>query len=71
VLLFEKAIAVSQQQEARLFELRATARLASVLAAQGRAQEAETRLRVIIDKINTKHQAVDLASARSILNALQ
>ena len=35
VHLFEKAIIVSQQQEARLFELRATTQLASVLARQG------------------------------------
>jgi tetratricopeptide (TPR) repeat protein len=67
----EKAIAVSQQQEARLFELRSTTRLASVLARQGRAQDGEARLRAIIDAFHTKHKIVDLAAARKVLDALR
>ena len=70
VRLFEKAIAISQRQEARLFELRATTQLASVLARQGRAQEGETRLRAIIDAFDTKHEIVDLAAARKVLDTL-
>ena len=68
--LFEKAIAISQQQEARLFELRATTQLASVLARQGRAQAGETRLHAIIDTFDTKHEIVDLAAARKVLDTL-
>ena len=69
--LFEKAIAISQRQEARLFELRATTQLASVLARQGRAQAGETRLHAIIDAFDTKHEIVDLAAARKVLDTLQ
>jgi tetratricopeptide (TPR) repeat protein len=68
--LFEKAIAISQRQEARLFELRATTQLASALARQGRAQAGETRLHAIIDAFDTKHEIVDLAAARKVLDTL-
>jgi hypothetical protein len=70
VRLFEKAIAISQRQEARLFELRATTQLASALARQGRAQAGETRLHAIIDAFDTKHEIVDLAAARKVLDTL-
>lgn len=71
VRLFEKAIGISQQQEARLFELRATTQLASALVRQGRAQEGEPRLRAIIDAFDTKHEIVDLAAARKVLDTLR
>jgi tetratricopeptide (TPR) repeat protein len=71
VCLFEKSIAVSRRQEARLFELRATAQLASVLARQGRAQEGEARLQAIINAFHTKHEIVDLAAARKVLDMLR
>jgi predicted ATPase len=70
VRLFEKAIAISQRQEARLFELRAITQLASVLAGKGYVQKGETRLRAIIDAFNTKHEIVDLAAARKVLDTL-
>jgi tetratricopeptide (TPR) repeat protein len=70
VRLFEKAIAISQRQEARLFELCATTQLATVLARQGRPQEGQTRLRAIIDAFDTKHEIVDLAAARKVLDTL-
>jgi tetratricopeptide (TPR) repeat protein len=70
VRLFEKAISISQRQEARLFELRATTQLASVLERQERAQEGQARLRAIIDAFHTKHEIVDLAAARSVLDTL-
>jgi class 3 adenylate cyclase/tetratricopeptide (TPR) repeat protein/ABC-type transport system involved in cytochrome c biogenesis ATPase subunit len=66
----EKAIAISQRQEARLFELRATTQLASVLARQRRVQEGETRLRAMIDAFEDKHEIVDLAVARRVLITL-
>ena len=64
VRLFEKAIAISQRQEARLFELRATTQLASVLARQGRAQAGEARLRA-----SSTHSAPSTKS--SILRLLE
>jgi class 3 adenylate cyclase/tetratricopeptide (TPR) repeat protein/ABC-type transport system involved in cytochrome c biogenesis ATPase subunit len=70
VRLFEKAIAISRRQEARLFELRATAQLASVLARQECAQVGEPRLRAIIDAFDTKHEIVDLVAARKVLDTL-
>jgi hypothetical protein len=70
VRLFEKAIAISQRQEARLFELRATTKLASVLARQGCAQVVEPRLRAIIDAFDTNYEIVDLAAARNVLDTL-
>jgi ATP/maltotriose-dependent transcriptional regulator MalT len=71
VRLFEKAIAISQRQEALLFELRATSQLASVLADQGDVQEGERRLRAIIDAFDTKHPIVDLVAARKVLHTLR
>jgi tetratricopeptide (TPR) repeat protein len=69
--LFEKAIGISQRQEARLFELRTTTQLTSVLAGQGHVQEGETRLHAIIDAFDTKHEIVDLAAARKMLDTLR
>jgi ATP/maltotriose-dependent transcriptional regulator MalT len=71
VRLFEESIAVSQRQQARLFELRATTQLGSVLARQGRARQGEARLRAIIDAFDTKHEIVDLAAARKVLETLR
>ena len=68
--LFEEAIAISQRQGARLFELRATTQLTPGLARQERAQEGERRLRAIIDAFDTKHEIVDLAAARKVLDTL-
>jgi tetratricopeptide (TPR) repeat protein len=70
VRLFEKAIAVSQRQEARLFELRATTQLASVFARQGRVKEGKARLRAIIHAFDTRYEIVDLAAARKVLDML-
>ena len=71
VRLFEKAIAICQRQEARLLELRATTQLGSVLARQGRARQGEARLRAIIDAFDTKHEIVDLAATRKVLETLR
>jgi tetratricopeptide (TPR) repeat protein len=71
VRLFEKAIGISHRQEGRLSELRTTTQLASALARQARAQEGEARLRAIIDAFDTKHEIVDLAAARKVLDALR
>jgi len=71
VRLFEESIAISQRQESRLFELRATTPLASVLARQGRAQQGAAHLHAIIDAFDTKYEIVDLASARKVLDTLR
>ena len=68
--LLEEAIAISQKQEARLFELRATTQLALVFAKQGRTYEGNARLRAIIDAFDTKHKIVDLVVARTALNTI-
>jgi len=71
VRLFEKATAIAQQQEALLFELRATTQLASVFARQRRAQEGEARLHAIIDAFDTRYEIADLAAARKVLDTLR
>ncbi|CAN7707041.1 AAA family ATPase [Mesorhizobium sp. LjNodule214] len=68
--LFETAIATARRQQARLFELRATTQLASVLARQGRVHEAATRLQALVDTFNTRYPIVDLISAQRALDAL-
>jgi class 3 adenylate cyclase/tetratricopeptide (TPR) repeat protein len=70
VRLLERSIAISQRQEARLFELRATTQLASALARQGRAELGQTRLRAIIDAFDTRYEIVDLATAKKVLGKL-
>ncbi|WP_348631589.1 hypothetical protein [Mesorhizobium sp. M1C.F.Ca.ET.187.01.1.1] len=68
--LFETAIATARRQQARLFELRATTHLAPVLARQGRVNDAETRLRSVIDAIETRYPVVDLIAAQRALDLL-
>ncbi|AZO05609.1 adenylate/guanylate cyclase domain-containing protein [Mesorhizobium sp. M2A.F.Ca.ET.043.02.1.1] len=69
--LFEKAIATSKRQNARLFELRAITQLAPVLARQGRVHDAEVRLRSIVDSLETKYPVVDLIAAKRALDTLR
>lgn len=68
--LFETAIATARRQQARLFELRATTQLAPVLARQGRVDDAETRLRSVIDAFETRYPVVDLIAAQRALGLL-
>ena len=68
--LFETAIATSKRQEARLFELRAISQLAPVLARQGRVNDAEMRLRSVIDTFETRYPVVDLVAAQRALDLL-
>ncbi|BCG96918.1 adenylate/guanylate cyclase domain-containing protein [Mesorhizobium sp. 131-2-1] len=68
--LFETAIATSKRQKARLFQLRATTQLAPVLARQGRVNDAETRLRSVIDTFETRYPVVDLIAAQRALDLL-
>jgi hypothetical protein len=68
---FEEAVAISQQQEARLSEPRATTQLAAALAREGRFQEGDARLSAIITAFDTNHAIYDLAAARKSLAALR
>jgi tetratricopeptide (TPR) repeat protein len=68
---FEEAVAISQQREARLSELRATTQLAAALAREGRFQEGDARLSAIITAFDTNHAIYDLAAARKSLTALR
>lgn len=68
--LFETAIATARRQQARLFELRATTHLAPILARQGRVNDAETRLRSVIDTFETRYPVVDLIAAQRALDLL-
>ncbi|MES0098243.1 AAA family ATPase [Mesorhizobium sp. M0019] len=68
--LFETAIATARRQQATLFELRAATQLAPVLALQGRVHEAATRLRSVIDALETRYPVVDLIAAQRALDTL-
>ncbi|RWL49050.1 MAG: adenylate/guanylate cyclase domain-containing protein [Mesorhizobium sp.] len=68
--LFETAIATARRQQARFFELRATTQLAPVLARQGRVNDAETRLRSVIEAFETRYPVVDLIAAQRALDLL-
>ncbi len=66
----ERAIAISKEQGASLFELRATTGLSLVLAKQGCSKEAETRLNASIAVFETTNELYDIAIARKTLVAL-
>ena len=68
--LLETAIATARRQQARLFELRAATQLAPVLARQGRAHEAATRLQAVVHTFNTRYSIVDLFAAQRALDTL-
>ena len=68
--LLETAIATAGRQQARLFELRAATQLAPVLARQGRAHEAATRLQAVVHTFNTRYSIVDLIAAQRALDTL-
>ncbi|RNJ42424.1 hypothetical protein B5V01_07695 [Mesorhizobium erdmanii] len=65
--LLETAIATGGRQQARLFELRAATQLAPVLARQGRAHEAATRLQAVVHTFSTRYSIVDLIAAQRAL----
>jgi len=70
ICFFEKAIIVSKQQGALLFELRATTQLALSLARQGRLNEAARQLNETIGLFKAKHEMFDLVAARAALNTM-
>ena len=68
--ILRKAITVAQSQDAKLFELRASARLAGILAAQGRSGEAHAILSPSYGWFSEGFETADLRDARVLLEML-
>jgi predicted ATPase/DNA-binding XRE family transcriptional regulator len=68
---FHQAIAIAQQQGAKLLELRATMSLASLWQKQGRVAEAQQRLTEIYQWFTEGFDTMDLQQARLLLEELQ
>ena len=67
---FGKAIEVSRRQGTRSLELRATASLARLLAAEGRRDEARTKLAEIYNWFTEGFDTADLKDAKALLDEL-
>ena len=67
----ETAITTARRQAARIFELRATTRLAELLASQGRRPEASRRLGEIYGSFTEGHRTPDLRAAKALLDRLR
>jgi hypothetical protein len=65
-----KAIVVAQRQEARLWELRATASLGRLLRDANRRAEARTRLSDIYNWFTEGFELPDLKEAKALLDEL-
>jgi tetratricopeptide (TPR) repeat protein len=70
VQLFDRAIQISREQEALLFELRARVALALARAKQDCKTESKAQLNALIAKFNTSHELSDLTAAREALDVL-
>lgn len=66
----ETAITTARRQGARMFELRATTRLAELLESQGRRPEASRRLGEIYASFTEGHRTPDLRAAKALLDRL-
>jgi predicted ATPase len=64
------AIALAQQQEAKFWELRATAALAKLWAHQGRSSEAHDLLAPVYGCFTEGLDTFDLKQAKALLNEL-
>jgi predicted ATPase len=64
---FQRAIAISRSQAARLFELRAAASLAGLWRVQGKHSEALTLLAPIYDWFTEGFDTPDLQDAKGLL----
>jgi class 3 adenylate cyclase/tetratricopeptide (TPR) repeat protein len=67
---FRNAIAVAQRQEAKGWELRATASLARLLASQGRRDDARTMLGDVYNWFTEGFDTTDLKDAKTLLDRL-
>jgi class 3 adenylate cyclase/predicted ATPase len=68
--LFQQAIDISQTQNAKTFELRATRSLARLLATQGRRDEARTMLADVYGWFTEGFDTADLKDAKALLDEL-
>ena len=68
--VFNTAIAIARQQQARSFELRAPISLARVLAQQGRRDEAPAMLAQIYNWFTEGFDTADLKDAKTLLKEL-
>jgi tetratricopeptide (TPR) repeat protein len=67
---FRRSIEVSQQQEAKFFELHATICLARLLASQDRREEARAMLTDIYNWFTEGFDTIDMKEAKTLLNQL-
>jgi predicted ATPase len=68
--LYRKAISVAQEQEAKLWELRATTSLARLRRDQGHRAEARDLLKPVYDWFTEGFNAPDLKEAKALLGEL-
>jgi predicted ATPase len=66
----KEAIALAQQQEAKFWELRATAMLAKLRADQGRPSEAHDLLAPVYGCFTEGFDTLDLKQAKALLDGL-
>jgi predicted ATPase len=67
---FRRSIEVSQQQEAKFFELRATICLARLLGSQNGRAEARAMLTDIYSWFTEGFDTIDMKEAKALLNQL-
>jgi predicted ATPase len=68
---FRKALAIAQEQEAKLWELRAATSLARLWRDQGRRVEARDLLAPVYDWFTEGFDTADLKDAKALLDELQ
>jgi len=68
--LYRKALSIAQEQEAKLWELRAAASFAQLWAEQGRRAEARDLLAPIYGWFTEGFDTPDLKEARALLDEL-
>jgi predicted ATPase len=69
-MCFRRAIEIAQKQSAKSLELRAITHLASLLARQGRRDEARTMLAKIYNWFTEGFDTADLKEAKALLDEL-
>jgi predicted ATPase len=69
--LYRKALSIAEEQEAKLWELRAAASLARLRRDQGRCAEARDLLAPIYGRFTEGFDTPDLKEAQALLNELQ
>ena len=67
---FQRAIEIARRQSAKLYELRATTRLARLLAKEGDREEARTTLAEIYHWFTEGFDTADLMDAKALLDEL-